>query len=68
MIMFTDDVVTACQTFFTTLGNYGLTIAVKDIQAAYDGIVFHTDNGVSYKYWYVTKTVTKLEPWRSVKR
>ena len=64
--MWTEDVIRACQKLIETLGNYMVTW--KEICAAYDGIVFRMDNGTSWKYWYMTETITKLEPWRSVKR
>ena len=40
---------------------------IKEILNAVDGIVFRTKQDERWKYWYMTRTITKLEPWRKAK-
>jgi hypothetical protein len=44
-----------------------LNTEVKEILNAVDGIVFKTKQDERWKYWYMTRTITKLEPWRKAK-
>ena len=43
------------------------TTEIKEIRRAVDGIVIETLNAEKWKYWYMTATITKLEPWRKTK-
>jgi len=40
------------------------TMTIKEIVPAADGIVIKTTAQVSWKFWYETRLVTRLEPWR----
>lgn len=64
--MRTKEIIKACQKLIETLGDYEVTWS--EVRPAYDGIVFKMGNGSSWKYWYESDTVTKLEPWRSIVR
>lgn len=64
MVMNTNDVILACEKIQETLGNFQTTWT--EIRPAVDGIVFRMNNNTSWKYWYISKTITKLEPWRKV--
>ena len=40
------------------------TDRIKNIVPAYDGIVFHLENGKTWKYWYMTHECTEIPDWR----
>lgn len=60
--MWKEDLLDAINKFWALIDP--ITTVLKDIVPAVDGIVFHTTGGVSWKYWYKSRTVTRLEPWR----
>ena len=66
MQMLHDTLTLACQKLRETLGDY--SVSWEKVIPAYDGIVFIMDKESHWKYWYSTGTVTKLAPWRGIKR
>ena len=66
MYMFTEQLANACRVINETLGSYN-ALWTKVLPAV-DGIVFYMTDNNRWKYWYETRTITKLEPWRSVVR
>ena len=60
--MWFSDLEKAMQELKNTLDPYMITI--RSILPAYNGIVFNLSDGAQYKYWYGSKTITKLSPWR----
>lgn len=49
--------------WFESSVDVSLTL-IKDIKPAYDGIVFHTTDNRTFKWWMETDTMTQLKHWR----
>jgi len=56
------DLMEALEKFWALVDPYNTLI--KEIVPAVDGIVIKTTAQVSWKFWYQTRLVTRLEPWR----
>lgn len=56
------DLMEALEKFWTLVNPD--TMAIKEIVPAADGIVIKTTAQVSWKFWYETRLVARLEPWR----
>ena len=66
MCMFTEQLIDACQVIQKTLADF--PVVWSKVYAAVDGIIFQMDEDTKWKYWYATKTITKLEPWKGINR
>ena len=62
--MWPEDLIKACNALIKKTGKFSGTY--PKVIAAFDGIVFRTCNGDSYKYWYETQEITiiKKDDWR----
>lgn len=60
--MWKNDVMEALDKFWQLVNPY--TTLIKEIIPAADGIVIKTTAQVSWKFWYDTRLITRLEPWR----
>jgi hypothetical protein len=59
------DLMEALEKFWELVNPY--TTSIKEIAPAVDGIVIRTAEKGAWKFWYESRLITKLEPWRKTR-